>query len=269
MSDTNVHEQLPGGIRTDYVREYGLHRFTGNDGDFISVISALNWTEYLETLQNNLHKLGRVALSPELITSGLDLTSIAQSKTLKSDIKNRVRKVISLSKQAPDTSFVLGTAHFGKPSERPSNSMLVIKKGFVEGRINKRFAIPGGEESKNFRQDEPPRYPSHLGRTAFLVCSDLIAAALPSLTSKPVVMPEANLSLMSACWSTPMQVGKFTVPDPRPDEERFKSQLERCVVLTFANNPNLKDLIVSDRVPPNSKAVGPFNAYFYRHPGNN
>lgn len=272
----NSHTEGPSHtLGTNYIRAYGHHVFETLSFGSVSVVSEPGWNEYLETIQDNVRDLQPLSLSPELITTQDDFSRIRYRQD---QIDSRVEKVRKLSRKARYTTFILGTPVFDRTQNLPTNSMLSIKNGAVIARKNKWYIHPDTEESATFRiakQARDAAYPEK--QIGMVICSDVINLAYFQPIKRfhtnrrnraddydPSVNDETTIALMSACWSTPLKVNGLVATSALPDEQRYKSQLEASVDALFKQYPNLKDLVVADRVPDGSKVDGPLNCHYSR-----
>lgn len=270
MSGYSIAGKETQGITANYARSYGRHDFETSSSQTVSVISAPNWDEYWDNLQN-AGSLGGIALSPELITAQFDFGDLDSNKYL---IEQRVDCVKDLSKDTPGTVYGLGTPVFD-PGQKPTNSILYICAGLVVARKNKAYMHPYTPEARTFRTNNdfgPSSLNEHM---ASLVCADLVNISYlqprkrprtfdSRRNSDPSVDENTRLVLMSACWSIPLSMGGKAVPSAQPDEQRYKSQLEGCVTELLKTYPKITDLIIADRLVEGSQVNGPLNCHYQR-----
>ena len=255
------------GVVFGYEREYGQHDFTLEGGDEVSVISHPTWEAYWQQLQNASF-LGRVVLSPELITSPRPEDGDVDPREL---IETRIAQVRDFSRGHPDSTFALGTATFQHTagSDRPANSLVFISRGGQVAQTNKTLSMyPAEQQVFTLRQER--RVPlSVLGMSA-MICSDLITETSrlellePWLTHSDNPAPASKIdmnsttALLSACWATALDSALNVDP-----EQRFRIQLEARIINLFRQRPALRDLVIADRVAPGVD-VKPFNGIFSR-----
>ena len=255
---------------TNYARSYGQHDFVAAGGEVVSVVSAPTWEDFYGRLQSS-RRLGDFVLSPELITFPAELEAIPAAQA---DIERRVDDVRQLSLERPDTTIVLGTPTFNDPTGRPANSLLFIAAGDIAAQTNKSFSVhPVEKEVFTFQQAVAPA--TSLQRFTGMICSDMLGEGRRVVRRvagdqppRQKVTPGTETVLLSACWAVPLVQDIF--PESQifinDHEKRFRLPLEARIAMLFARNPNLRDVIVADRLPAGSEVEGPYNGHFTRAP---
>lgn len=268
--------QVSPGLQVDYARAYGSHDFTVAHGEVVSVLSEASWEAFSDRLIS-APAPGNIALSPELITSPMPLEEIPDHRDV---IEARIEEAKEASTRFPATTVILGSATFNNSTGRPANSQLFIRDGIVRAQNNKRFSI-NPDEKKIFTLRQAESLPQSItGRLAGLVCSDILGASAggnpmtlgllyegsDETSPLPIADEAADTFLMSGCWAVPV------VSDPALDriinrEDRFRFALEGSMARLFRNYPNLQDVVVADRLAPDSGVDLPYNAHFARNDG--
>lgn len=259
----------------NYARSYGQHDFVAASGETVSVISAPVWEDFYRRLESSA-QLGEFVLSPELITFTHTLEDIPAGQA---DIEARIDKIRELSRGRPDTTVVLGTPTFNNPHGRPANSLVFIAGGDIAAQTNKGFSFyPVEKQVFTLRQAAAAR--TTVQNFAGMVCSDVlgeggnsayVSRLLTEGSDEPnpgsKVTADTETVLLSACWAIPLLESITERPASSIDhEERFRSQLENRVALLFRSNPNLREVIVADRLVAGSEVKAPYNGHFTRRP---
>lgn len=245
---------------SDYRRESGIHDFYAHDGTAVTSLSAANWEEFSDLLASTEPRSGYY-ITPELITTPLPLEEIPDSLPLAGE---RVEAVVSLSRQHPDATILLGTPSVDDAGT-VRNSLAVIKDGELRGHIDKRGTM-WPEESRLFSRELRSQNPLINVGHAVVICSDVVstymAADRPDSSRR---LPETvNTLLVSSTWAIPRSEA-FGVASPHPPEERFRGTLERAVTSLFKAYPSLSRVIFTDRTPQGG-TTRPFNAQFEHAP---
>lgn len=270
-------------VMPSYEREYGIHIFPMQEGQneagqspTITVVSQPTWESFFYALRTAAPRsLGQVALGPELMTSPGPVNAVPAQRE---KIGHRIGMMRRLSEDHPGTTFVFGTATFdnsenGARYRRPANSALFVKKGEVVAQTNKQYpSLTVEKDVFTFEQEEGERTddPS----IAALVCADIIGEGGSDQTKEMLlsglggsagtdrlVGDEVTTVLLSSNWAHPMRgapsADMFTMPD-----ERFRQALEIRVGRLFQARPNVREVIVADRVADIEGIKGPYNARF-------
>lgn len=161
--------------KESYVLEYGVHRFKLSDGTTITGVSSSDWKDYI-TLLNEIIPKDTVVVSPELITyTGKPFWKIQKSR---GEIEEKIQYLTNFSRKFPETIFLLGTPTFTNESEKPRNSIVVVRNSEIIAITNKRSgATP--EESENFdmiANEKPLLIPET--NIAILICADMPTATM-------------------------------------------------------------------------------------------
>jgi len=197
---------------------------------------------------------------PELITiAGMVFNDLINNQDL---INDRLSELLEFSRTRAKTLFVIGTPLFVH-SDRPRNSVLLIKNGEIVDATNKRS---GATLEENFcfdlvAEEAPLLLPGT--NTAVLICADLPTAVLYTdqdksfldrtlelsnrrhLMGKNVqLLPASATSLLViACWS----IGGSWIQEGQADEY-YRMQL-RNIVWRLTVATSIKEVVVVDRVP--------------------
>jgi hypothetical protein len=269
-------------VEFGFRRSFGRHDFTTAGGDSVTVIAEPTWEEFWDTTSTSAD-LGRIVLSPELMTSPLPIDQIAGSKHL---IGERIAQVRELSRSHAETTFALGTAAFNNQTGRPANSILLVKDGSVVGQNNKAWSLSSQEKSLfTFKAVHgPSRIAPHI---ATLVCSDIFGET--STQRHPVyvgnrvatyrntllrgsdnqnpankVGSQTETVLLSSCWAVPLMTNLSQGESPVAKDDWYRRQLESRLAMLFSLNPGLLDIIIADRSTGVSGDVLPFVGQFRR-----
>ena len=247
-----------GKFTAQYERSVGLHNFTTVDSTPVAAVAVPTWEEFQQTLVDLPPTKGYV-ISPELITSPGYLTEIENRAT---EIQERTDEIQALSKQQPDALILLGTATFDRDNSLVRNSLAVISDGETRGYIDKRGGMLPLENQIFSKQPRQQATLLSAGHTA-LICSDIIWAMSFGRSDRKKndwIPPHVETLLVSSCWAVPQSEGPTS---PSLNEERFKDALERTIRKLFERYHNLKEVVMVDRVIPDSQ-VEPYTAQFRR-----
>lgn len=267
-----------------YERGYGVHPFPVEgavDSDpalqTVSVVSQPSWELFCSSIRaSSRQSLGTIALGPELITFPDGLKAIPHQREL---IEDRVNQLRMISLDYPETTFVFGTPTFddsrnGSKGHRPSNSVLFVQKGWVLAQHNKQYPSLGAGEKDVFTFEQEETLDHTIDPSiAALVCSDIIGEAasddtremlLSGVGTDPdkLIGDDVRTVLLSSSWAYPIK------PDPLAGDlamtdGRFRNALEMRVGRFFEKHPNVREVIVADRVPAGITGIkDPYNARF-------
>jgi hypothetical protein len=243
---------------TRYERAPGIHTFITLDETPVTAIAVPTWQEFQESL-GTLQGVEGYVVSPELITSSQ--VPIPEISDQRDQIETRINSVLDFSADHPDAMFLLGSATFDS-DDLMRNSLVVIRKGSIEGYIDKRAAMWSGEGKIFTAQPRTQAKLLILGHSA-IVCSDIISAATygrypDDALGKRLIDPRAETLFVSACWAVPQGSNVYAKP---LDDSRFKVPLEKRIGQLFEYYPELKEVIMVDRQGP-VKTVAPYTAHF-------
>lgn len=268
-----------------YERAYGMREFPinggqgeGAEGRVITVASQPTWESFFYMLRTAPPRsLGEIALGPELITSPGPLAAIPSQRER---IEHRVGLMQQLSEDHPTTTFVFGTATFddsrnGSRGHRPANSVVSLYRGEVVGQHNKQYPSPGGGEKDVFTfQQEAEAGSTGDPSVVTLVCADIIGEAGSDDTREmllrgtggnephQLVGDDVTTVLVSSSWATPVERDPLA-GDLAMHDERFRNALEIRVGKLFERHPQVRELVIADRVPAGIEGVeGPYSAHF-------
>lgn len=268
-------------VEFGFRRSFGRHDFTTSGGKSITVISEPTWEEFWETT-SSATDLGQIVVSPELMTSPVQLDQVDASQRL---IERRVAQVSELSRSRAGTTFALGSATFKNRSGRPANSVLFIKDGELIGQTNKAWSL-SILEKKYFTLRPYSRSARLASKIVSLVCSDIIgeryASQPPVKDQNPVigyrealligsdyhcpdkkVKAQTETVLLSSCWAVPLSK-LFETDPPAIKDARYRRQLEISLASLFRMRPALLDVIIADRSIGDSSEQLPFIGQFRR-----
>ena len=247
----------------DYARTYGQQDFTTVRGDVVSVVSGPTWEDFYKSLATATH-LGAFVLSPELITSPGDFKTIPPKQA---EIEERIDAVRELSGRRPDTTIALGTATFSDdPDGRPANSLVFIAGGEVVAQTNKSFSHRIDEEWL-FTFQQVPIGAAIDRRLTGILCSELLDPPDGGQKLASKVTPDTETLLVSSYWAVPYAADVGALRGGQ--EDRFRRQLEGRIGVQFRRNPNLREVIIADRLPEDSEkssGEGPYSGHFKRLP---
>ncbi|KKT41953.1 MAG: hypothetical protein UW88_C0001G0067 [Candidatus Collierbacteria bacterium GW2011_GWD2_45_10] len=259
MSTYPTERLTPLSLQETYFRESGVHRYSLADGTNIVGVSADTWRDF-RTMIEEVSPEAPIVASPELITiAGMVFNDLINNQDL---INDRLSELLEFSRTRAKTLFVIGTPLFVH-SDRPRNSVLLIKNGEIVDATNKRS---GATLEENFcfdlvAEEAPLLLPGT--NTAVLICADLPTAVLYTdqdksfldrtlelsnrrhLMGKNVqLLPASATSLLViACWS----IGGSWIQEGQADEY-YRMQL-RNIVWRLTVATSIKEVVVVDRVP--------------------
>lgn len=249
-----------------YFRCEGVYRTRLADGVEIVSLSANTWERYMDLLATKVAVTDKVVVSPELITyAGGNFEELVDNKDV---MEERITKVVDLSANYPETTFLLGTPLFVDES-KPRNSVILIKNGEILGATSKRSGATA-EENRYFEmvaEEAPMVIPDT--NTSLAICSDLAIAGFlleyePSkvetvlrvagkenLIGKDVrvVDSHSTSAVVISCWG----VGAKFLKEEKYVDEYYKNQLVASA-WRLMRNTKVKEVVVVDRVPLNMPA---------------
>lgn len=165
-------------------------------GNRIAAASALNWEQFIDQIRC---VDSDIVVSPELMTfAGQALNTAEKSQAL---VEQRVEEVITVSKNHPDTKYVLGTVSYNY--SRPANSAIVITNGQIITQTDKRSAQTIEIISGFYINYQSPPFLIPGTEIGVMICSDLQNSNWVVKTGEKnhYVHPEAQAIIMMSCWS--------------------------------------------------------------------
>ncbi len=266
---------------------YGVHRFSFGGSRTVTALSAKNWGQLLQQMEEIVDE-DEIVVTPELITSaGLSPSQVKYNQNL---IEQRIANLVNFSRSFPGKIFILGTAFFDH--NNLTNSTLVIQNGSIISILNKRSGASDEERNSFNLIANEPTYLLPNSNLGILICADFSSAALVAGTSDAksrdrlyqiiqrtnligqdvnFIDPQAETLLVIACWGIG---GSKEFMDRYADANKYyRTSLNNSAMNVLLHYPNLKEIIVVDRAPtgfypndPESNYVStiPLNTIFKR-----
>jgi hypothetical protein len=260
--------------KEEYFREPGIHRHHFNNGTNITGVSANGWDDFMELLCQTTSE-DKIIVSPECITfTGKPFSKLAESQE---EVEEKIEKVKSLSRERPETVFMIGTPTFPETG-KPRNSAIAIQNGEVIMITNKRTGA-SAEENEYFDllAEEPP---ATIPGTdiSLLICSDMPVSTLYTRSPSSDIDNVLRLSrkgnligknprftsagtkalVVMSCWATGSQFSD--------EDDHYEFELRSSARLVMLGS-SIDQIAVIDRAPDSSTSKKPFNAFFERVEG--
>lgn len=254
---------------TIFDRNYGVKPIELASGDIVMRISVPEWADFVMTMIHQPgHPPGSYATGPFMLTPELITSTDIPPNTIHANrdrVAQRVTTARELSAMRPNSHLLLNTVIFDDSHPKPRIGTLHMYDGAIKGRAFK-ISANNPQERETFAQimspDDTVTRAVKRARAAGdivppfwgvqpLTCADFI-------DHSDILHPKTTAALISSCWSMPAD------PETHPPEARQLMFLEDLCTQAFTEHPNLQDIVMADRLPPNSKAVGPYNLHAYR-----
>ena len=241
--------------------------FTGsvvNAQDTRVIVSAPTWRQASEYLQN--YRFGQsTVLLPETITIAgeLEVADLDDKDYLQSTVSRNLAKMVELSYLNSEASFVVGTPLFNDLTELPLNVALHIKNGQVLGKVVK---YNGVAEERGFFSFPEKRQPYLIQNSSVLICKDLLTLCNSIFFKKKGAEPtvshpkkygnrdfflteETDELLVISCWGVGAESKIMYGRDQNSVDKLYLHTLLSTVNGVLSREPNLRRIILSDRVP--------------------
>lgn len=250
-------------------QDYGVYNFRAKTGERVTGISRPDFESFMGDL-DNLNVDTDIIVSPELITmTDINSQDLLQNKSV---IDERLSSLVDKSVGNPDTTYVIGTPLFRGSDQKPENGVVIIRNGNTIGTVVKQ-SYSSEDEKEIFEQTAGHNGVNTIPGTKIgvLICSDLGVASMAHrpafsevvkrkggehLSSKAppdFIGDDVETVLVPAAWSS----------EGAKDNEYYRNQLVSVSNRTLENYPNLREIVVIDRVWDQSNPnLKPQNAYF-------
>ena len=265
MSQPSLEGQL---FAADYRRSHDVHSFVTHEGSLVTAVSAPDWDSFSDMLENLPPTQGYI-VSPELITcTDMPMAALADMHDI---VAERTEHVRTISHAHPQAVIALGNV--ACTTQGFMNQLEIIRGGTTVAAIHKtaftddelEVFAPGSHDGERW---------THHPTVQLALCHELIRVALnrgapnDKLLEKyrtNALNEQAVSLLVSSCFAVPMSSRAESVYSQyaKPDEERYRGQLETAVGYVFAAYPNLQDIIMTDR-RPSQGTIEPLNVHFRR-----